>query len=158
MTAGRRTVEIESARILLVALTSFATACTVKPKSEPPAPTKYERPAYDRDMGGYPERTEPRESGFTQTGMISFYADRFHGKKTASGARFDKNAMTAAHRTLPFGTRLRVTNLANGKTVTVVVNDRGPFAHGRILDLSEAAAREIGLLGAGTVKARLEVL
>jgi rare lipoprotein A len=66
--------------------------------------------------------------------------------------------MTAAHRTLPFGTRLKVTNLKNGKTVTVTVNDRGPFAHGRILDLSEAAAREIGMLGTGTAKARIEVL
>jgi rare lipoprotein A len=109
-------------------------------------------------MGGYPEATESRESGFTQTGMISFYGGKFHGRKTASGARFDKNALTAAHRTLPFGTRIKVTNISNGKSVIVEVTDRGPFAHGRILDLSEAAAREVGMLGKGTVKARLTVL
>ena len=73
--------------------------------------------------------------GPAQTGMISFYGRKFHGRKTASGARFDKHALTAAHRTLPFGTRLKVTNLSNGKSVIVTVNDRGPFAHGRILDL-----------------------
>lgn len=117
-----------------------------------------DRPGYERDMGQYPEKTTSRQAGYTQTGMISFYADQFHGKKTASGAIFNKNALTAAHRNLAFGTRLKVTNLVNGKSVTVTVNDRGPFAHGRILDLSEAAAREIGMIGKGTVKARLEVL
>lgn len=120
--------------------------------------TPHHRPAYDRDIGGYPEETEPRGSGFEQTGIISFYADKFHGRKTASGEIFDKGAMTAAHRTLPFGTRLKVTNLSNGKSVVVTVNDRGPFAHSRILDLSPAAAREIGMIGKGTVKARITVL
>ena len=137
--------------LLLLPILPFAlAACSLNPK--------YDRPAYNRDMGGYPEKTEPQESGYARTGMISYYGGRFHGRKTASGARFDKNAMTAAHRTLPFGTRLKVTNLDNGKTVTVTVNDRGPYAHGRILDLSEAAARELGMLSSGTVKAKIEVL
>lgn len=116
------------------------------------------RPAYDRDIGGYPEETRARPGGDGQTGMISYYGGKFHGRKTASGARFDKNAMTAAHRTLPFGTRLKVTNLANGKSVVVTVNDRGPFSHGRILDLSEAAARKIGMMDKGTVRATITVL
>lgn len=137
-------------RLFFAALSLAFLACTQNPKVV--------RPAYDRDMGGYPEKTEERESGFTQTGMISYYGGKFHGRKTASGTRFDKHAMTAAHRTLPFGTRIKVTNLANGKSVTVEVNDRGPFAHGRILDLSEAAARELGMLGTGTAKARITVL
>lgn len=141
---------MRSPHSLLFILPFALAACTINPS--------YERPAYNRDMGGYPEETERKESGFTQTGMISYYADKFHGKKTASGARFDKNAMTAAHRTLPFGTKLKVTNLKNGKSVTVTVNDRGPYAHGRILDLSEAAAREIGMLDTGTAKVRIEVL
>ena len=84
------------ARLLLLPASFLFLACSVAP---PP-----ERPAYDRDIGGYPEAVEPEPEGSTQVGMISFYADRFHGRKTASGARFDKNALTAAHRTLPFGT------------------------------------------------------
>lgn len=108
-------------------------------------------------MGQYPEATRGREAGWSDEGEISYYADKFHGRKTASGKRFDKNAFTAAHRSLPFGTRLEVTNLENGKTVTVEVTDRGPFAEGRILDLSPAAARQIGMIGKGTVRARIEV-
>lgn len=135
---------------LLIPASFLFLACASTPPSQ--------RPAYDRDIGGYPEQTEKQSSGYTQTGMISFYADQFHGKKTASGVPFNKHALTAAHRTLPFGTRLKVTNLSNGKSVTVTVNDRGPFAHGRILDLSEAAAKAIAMIGKGTVKAKIEVL
>src|SRR4051812_11534812 len=108
-------------------------------------------------MGQYPEASKAREAGWSQEGIISYYADKFHGRKTASGRRFDKNAFTAAHRSLPFGTKVQVTNLANGKTVVVEINDRGPYSEDRILDLSPAAARKIGLMGRGTVKARIEV-
>jgi peptidoglycan lytic transglycosylase len=80
------------------------------------------------------------------------------GRRTASGERFDPAALTAAHRELPFGTRLRVTNLDNGRSVTVRINDRGPFAQGRILDLSFAAARELGMLRSGVARVRIEVL
>jgi rare lipoprotein A len=125
-------------------------ACAAGPRPE--------RPAYDRDMGQYPEETRDRPAGHEESGMISFYADKFHGRKTASGEIFDKRAMTAAHRTLPFRTKVKVTNLANGKSVVVTINDRGPFARNRILDLSPAAAREIGLGTQGTVKAKVEVL
>ena len=92
------------------------------------------------------------------TGMASYYGGKFHGKRTASGEIFNKNAMTAAHRSLPFGTKVKVTNLRNGRTVLVRVNDRGPHVRGRIIDISQAAAKKIGLLHAGTVRVKLEVL
>lgn len=91
-------------------------------------------------------------------GKASYYAERFHGRKTASGERFSKEEFTAAHRTLPFGTTLRVTNTDNGKTVLVRVNDRGPHCGNRIIDLSPAAARAIGLMGKGTGNVRIERL
>jgi rare lipoprotein A len=116
-----------------------------------------DRPGYDRDMGQYPEKTRGREAGWSDEGMISYYAEKFHGRKTASGQTFDKNAFTAAHRSLPFGTMVEVTNLANGKSVVVTINDRGPYAEDRMLDLSPAAARKIGLIGRGTVKAKMVV-
>jgi rare lipoprotein A len=86
------------------------------------------------------------------------YGEEFAGKKTASGEAFDPASLTMAHRTLPFGTRVRVTNLENERSVEVVVNDRGPYVAGRIADLSEAAARRIGMVAHGVVEATLEVL
>lgn len=83
------------------------------------------------------------------TGMASYYGDAHAGNRTASGERFDPRAMTAAHRTLPFGTMLRVTDPATGRSVIVRVNDRGPFHKSRVLDLSEAAARELGIVRRG---------
>lgn len=82
-------------------------------------------------------------------GSASYYAAKFDGRRTASGERFDSAAMTAAHRTLPFGTRVRVTNLANGRSVIVRINDRGPFSQGRMIDVSRAAASELGLVARG---------
>ncbi len=93
-----------------------------------------------------------------QVGIASYYAHAHHGRRTASGETFDMDAMTAAHRTLPFGTRLRVTNLANGRRAVVRINDRGPFKGKRIIDLSYAAARELGMVGDGTARVRLEVI
>jgi rare lipoprotein A len=100
----------------------------------------------------------PRERRQTQEGMASWYGGRFNGRKTASGERFDENALTAAHLKFPFGTRLRVTNLKNGRTVEVRVNDRGPWGGHGIIDLSKAAARELDMLGDGRAPVRLEVL
>jgi len=91
-------------------------------------------------------------------GVASYYAHDFHGKLTSNGETFDMNALTAAHRTFPFGTSILVTNLTNNKTVTVRVNDRGPFVDGRIIDLSMGAAKVIGLIQTGTAKVRLEVM
>ncbi len=88
----------------------------------------------------------------------SYYAEDFHGKKTSNGERFDMNALTCAHKSLPFDTILRVTNLSNGKTVNVRVNDRGPFVATREIDLSKAAAVKLGMIGTGTTKVKLEIV
>jgi rare lipoprotein A len=85
-----------------------------------------------------------------QRGVASWYGPGFHGRRTASGERFNSNDMTAAHRSLPFGTRLRVVNETNGRSVVVRVNDRGPFAHRRIIDLAKGPAQALGLTMAGT--------
>ncbi len=92
------------------------------------------------------------------TGMASYYADQFNGRKTASGEIFDNNKMTAAHRTLRFGTMIKVTNLSNNKSVLVRVNDRGPYAHNRLIDLSRNAASQIGMVLSGTARVRVEVV
>jgi rare lipoprotein A len=92
----------------------------------------------------------------TEVGMASYYHDKFVGKKTANGERYRKSKRTAAHQTLPFGTRVKVTNLSNGRSVKVRINDRGPFAKGRVIDLSKSAARKVGLLKAGVAKVKLE--
>jgi rare lipoprotein A len=91
-------------------------------------------------------------------GIASYYAAKFHGKRTASGEKFNSKLMTAAHRTLPFGTQLKVTNLRNKKSVIVRVNDRGPHVRGRVVDLSRAAAELIGIRRTGTSRVKLEVL
>lgn len=91
-------------------------------------------------------------------GVASYYGRRFHGRPTASGEKFDMNAMTAAHRTLPFGSLVEVTNPRNGKTVTVRINDRGPFHGNRVIDVSRAAATELGLIGPGSGTVELAVL
>jgi rare lipoprotein A len=92
----------------------------------------------------------------TETGMASFYANKHNGKKTASGERYQGNKLTAAHKTIPFGTMVKVTNLSNGKTVQVRVNDRGPYAKGRVIDLSRSAAKKIGMINDGVTKVKLE--
>jgi rare lipoprotein A len=97
--------------------------------------------------------------GSVQTGLAAYYADSLDGHKTASGAPYDKAALTAAHRTLPFGTIVKVTNLENRRTVRVEINDRGPFGdNDRIIDLSRAAAERLDMIGAGLVKVRVEVV
>ncbi|MBD1914340.1 MULTISPECIES: septal ring lytic transglycosylase RlpA family protein [Cyanophyceae] len=94
----------------------------------------------------------------TLTGMASWYGPGFHGRRSASGEVFNQNDLTAAHRTLPFGTRVRVTNVSTGQSVVVRINDRGPFSHGRVIDLSAAAATNIGLRASGVARVQLEVL
>lgn len=93
-----------------------------------------------------------------QTGMASYYGKEFNGRRTASGEIYDMYDMTAAHRSLPFGTRVRATNLGNGRSVVVRINDRGPWARGRILDLSYAAAQKLGMIGPGQARVKIEVL
>jgi rare lipoprotein A (peptidoglycan hydrolase) len=121
------------------------------------------------DMGWLPEntninpasstnsnQTEPANNRFVAEGKASYYGNKFNGRRTASGEYFNLRHFTAAHRTLAFGTNVKVTNLNNGKNVIVRINDRGPFMRGRIIDVSPAAAREIGLLGNGTANVRIE--
>jgi rare lipoprotein A len=94
----------------------------------------------------------------SEIGIASFYNDKFEGKTTASGQIFHQRKLTAAHRTLPFNTRIRVTNLKNKQTIIVIVNDRGPFVKGRILDLSKASAIKLDFINNGLTKVMLEVL
>lgn len=101
--------------------------------------------------------TPPVEDG-RQEGIASWYGPGFHGKRTANGEIYDQYELTAAHQTLPLGTRVMVTSLTNGRGVEVRINDRGPFVGGRIVDLSYAAARVIGMLGPGTMPVRLDVI
>jgi len=106
------------------------------------------------------ERYEPLSSheGFVQTGIASWYGADFHGKKNSTGEAYDMYAMTAAHKTLPFGVHVKVLNQQNGRETVVRINDRGPFVGGRIIDLSYSAARELGVLQNGTSKVRIEAL
>ena len=100
-------------------------------------------------------RTHSTRPPHAADGLASFYR---HGSRTASGERFNASELTAAHRTLPFGTRVRVTNVATGRSVMVRVNDRGPFVNGRVIDVSHAAAQSLGMVGQGVAKVKLDVV
>ena len=103
-------------------------------------------------------RLSPEVSSKELEGIASWYGPDFHGRRTANGEIYNMYGMTAAHKTLPFDTMLRVTNLENGRSVVVRVNDRGPYAKGRIIDLSKSAAEKLQMIGPGTARVRLEVL
>jgi rare lipoprotein A len=110
--------------------------------------------------GGCARRKKPRapvpaRAGHAETGVASWYGEPYHGRRAANGEIYDMEKLTAAHRTLAFGTWVRVGNLANGKSVVVRITDRGPFVGGRIIDLSRAAARAIDMIGPGTAKVRV---
>ncbi len=105
-----------------------------------------------------PTLPTPAPAAIIGTGLASWYGAKHHGKRTASGEIFDQNKFTAAHRTLPWGSIVRVTNLENGKAVEVRINDRGPFTKGRLIDLSRAAARAVGMLESGVTPVRMELL
>ncbi len=104
----------------------------------------------------YPVKKASEEKVFI--GKASWYGPGFHGRLTASGEVFNENAQTAAHREWPFGTKVLVTNLRNGKSTVVTINDRGPYVEGRHIDLSRAAAREVGMIDAGVVEVKMEIL
>jgi rare lipoprotein A len=124
--------------LVLLLLPLFTTACsTTRPTLRP---------------------SGPRTSGSVERGIASWYGPGFDGRRTASGERYRRSSMTAAHRSLPFGTRVQVKNVENGATVVVTINDRGPFARGRVLDLSYQAARELGVSGPGTANVELAIL
>jgi len=106
------------------------------------------------ERAGPPPPAEPERR--VEVGLASYYARSLQGRRTASGTRYDGRAMTCAHRTHPFGTVLRVTNVESGKSITVKVTDRGPFASGRVVDLSWAAARALGILEQGLARVKVE--
>lgn len=108
--------------------------------------------------GAIPGQMRSESEGIYQEGEASYYADAFHGRTTASGERFNMNEFTAAHRTLPFGTVVRVTRIDTGRYVVVRINDRGPYSDGRIIDVSKAAARSLDMLRAGVVDVVIEVV
>ena len=108
--------------------------------------------------GGSTIGSELETVASVQEGVASYYASRFHGRLTASGVRYDENTLTAAHRTLPLGTRVRVTNLDNDREVVLTVNDRGPYVGKRVIDLSLEAARQLGFVERGLTKVRVDVL
>jgi rare lipoprotein A (peptidoglycan hydrolase) len=116
------------------------------------------RPRETQETSPPPTLPTAAPSTVSQTGLASWYGARHHGKRTASGEIFDQNKFTAAHRTLPWGSIVRVTNLDNGKSVEVRINDRGPFKKGRIVDLSRAAARALGMLRSGLSPVQMELL
>lgn len=97
-------------------------------------------------------------AGYKESGQASYYADKFEGRKTASGEIYRHNQKTAAHKKLPFGTKVKVTNTDNGKSVVVTINDRGPFVKGRILDLSKSAFESIGKTSSGVLNVKMEVV
>ena len=106
-----------------------------------------------------PRRPRPDDApAWTQSGRVSWYGPGFQGRRTANGEIFDTNEMTMAHRSLAFGSRVRVTNLENGRAVVVRVNDRGPYVRGRVADLSGAAAKRLDFVDDGVVRARIELL
>jgi len=107
---------------------------------------------------GVPSETRRAESPTILDGVASYYGKEHHGKKTANGEIFDMNKLTAAHRSLPFGSQVKVTNLSNNRSVTVRINDRGPYVSGRIIDLSQAAAERLEMIQAGIVRVKVEIL
>ncbi|MDJ0893545.1 MAG: septal ring lytic transglycosylase RlpA family protein [Alphaproteobacteria bacterium] len=100
----------------------------------------------------------PSEPGYSAVGVASWYGRRFHGRRTANGERYDMYAMTAAHQTLPFGALVRVTNLENGRSVVLRINDRGPFKDGRIIDVSRSGAAQLNFVRAGLARVRVDVI
>ena len=144
------------ARIVWLILLFSLAGCATAPTAPAPTPASRPRAALPAPSTRRPPALRPE--AFEQTGEASWYGRQHHGKPTASGETYDMHKLTAAHRTLPLGTRVLVTNLDNGRTVEVRINDRGPFADGRLLDLSYAAARQLGAVGDGVISVGLKVL
>jgi peptidoglycan lytic transglycosylase len=152
---ARRAVFVSSA---IAACIFFATGCGRKNKkvaAVPSAPAPRGTPGGKRQP---PPPAAPLPVGYIEEGVASWYGIPFHGRKAADGEVYDMETLVAAHRVMPFNTWLKVTNLANNKTVSVRIIDRGPFVDGRIIDLSKAAARQIEMIGPGISRVRLEVI
>ncbi len=148
--------------VVLICCVLLAAGCGPKrPSVAPPSgPPQQKTKAYQKPYTVMGKRYEPIQNaeGFTQNGVASWYGRDFHGKKTSNGETYNMNAMTAAHKTLPLGVFVRVHNKDNGRDAVVRVNDRGPFVKNRIIDLSFAAAKKLGVDAAGTANVRIEAL
>ena len=152
--------------LIILAFAALVSGCTeskvlvdqakviTNPGPGKPAPYKIGKPYQVGGVWYYPKA----DYEYDETGIASWYGPGFDGKRTASGEVFDTNGLTAAHKTLPMPSMVRVTNLENGKAIVVRVNDRGPFHGDRILDLSRGAANQLGILGPGTAKVRVELV
>ena len=147
----------------LLLLITFFTACqsislpslkTSKEKNKP----KIKEKTPEKENQSKSETKPDIKTRKTERGMASYYGDKLHGNKTASGERYDKNKKTAAHLTLPFGTKIEVRNVRTGQKTIVVINDRGPYKKTRIIDVSSAAAKELGMIQAGVVEVEITVL
>jgi rare lipoprotein A len=148
-----------AAALLLALLAGCATRSRPAPPSLPPAPAPSPEPAAPESRPGEPRPYKalgqwyqplPDATGFRQEGIASWYGPDFHGKRTSSGETYDMHGMTAAHKTLPLGTLVRVRHLQNQRSVDLRINDRGPFVGNRVIDLSYEAARQLGVVGPGT--------
>jgi len=139
--------------LIVLVVGGCATARVSTPPSTPAPPPRAAVPAPSP-----PRLPGPAPEDFEQTGLASWYGRQHHGKRTASGEAYDMNALTAAHRTLPLGTQVRVTNLDNGRSVDVRINDRGPFTVRRVIDLSYAAAQRLGAVGTGLFRVGLKTI
>jgi len=159
--ASHLSVDLRAARRLLVAITLAAglTACAqsslVTNQTALQGANRQKSMAFARVYGRPTRHTRVAGQGAGSYGLASFYGE---GSETASGEKFSPNELTAAHPTLPFGTRLRVTNVSNGRSVIVRVNDRGPFVRGRTVDVSSSAAERIGMIDQGVAKVKLDVI
>ena len=141
-----------TASILLVILVIFSPNIVAKKHNNDAVNVKKHNYLITKPLSTKPLSTKP------VIGIASFYSDKFTGKRTASGEKFNNSAMTAAHKTLPFGTHMKVTNMRNKKSVVVRINDRGPHKKGRVIDLTQAAAHKIGFGSHGLAKVKLEIL
>jgi rare lipoprotein A len=152
----QRSLALTSLRVVLLILVAMAmTACSALKSTPPAAPKGYPKPYR---VYGHWYQPLPNARDFIQKGRASWYGKKFHGRRTSNGEIYDMYDLTAAHKTLPFGTFVRVENLDNGHRVDVRINDRGPFVRGRIIDLSYTAAKQIGMVGPGTARVRVVAL
>lgn len=150
----RQLAALLAAAFSVAALQACAGRARAERARDPAAATETRKPSADSGRGG-----EPRQVGDLQRGMAAWYGGELHGRPTASGEPFDKDGLTAAHRTLPMGAMVRVTHVKSGRSVTVRINDRGPYGkRRRIIDVSEEAARQLGFLAAGISQVTVEVL
>jgi rare lipoprotein A len=154
--SGMVKITIKRLLMLLSFSVCFALSCSTPPEAPPkPSPPGYPKPY---KVWGKWYQPLPDADGFVQRGLASWYGKKFHGRKTSNGETYDMYALTAAHKTLPFNTYVKVKNVKSGQSVVLRINDRGPFVKGRIIDLSYTGAKKIGLVGPGVAAVELVAL